>query len=305
MADWTKVIKEVGRGAHGARALPEAQAHELFGAMLDGDVPQLELGAVWIAYRIKGETTEELNGFCRAVASRAAPVAAPPGTLPVVLPSYNGARKLPNMTPLLAMLLAKRGVPALVHGNAEAFGRVTSEAIFRELGFQPCEGTVEAGAHLARDGVAYVPLKVLSPGLAQLVSARSRIGVRSSAHTVVKLLDPFRGAAARVVTVTHPDYLRRMAEYLVHGGGPALLMRGTEGEPYANPRRMPALTWFAQGQQQELAPQGEHEAEDAGLPAAIDAAATARWTRDVLEGKAQAPATLLRQVELLAGQCRP
>ena len=42
----------------------------------------------------------------------------------VVLPSYNGARKLPVLTPLLALLLAREGLPVLVHGTATESTRV-------------------------------------------------------------------------------------------------------------------------------------------------------------------------------------
>jgi oxepin-CoA hydrolase/3-oxo-5,6-dehydrosuberyl-CoA semialdehyde dehydrogenase len=35
----------------------------------------------------------------------------------VVIPSYNGSRKLANLTPLLAGLLAQQGLPVLVHGG--------------------------------------------------------------------------------------------------------------------------------------------------------------------------------------------
>ena len=77
--DWTSFIKQVGRGARGARDLPESDAEELFGAMLDGEVPEMELGALWIAYRIKGESLGELRGFCTAVAKRIARIDVPDG----------------------------------------------------------------------------------------------------------------------------------------------------------------------------------------------------------------------------------
>ena len=47
----------------------------------------------------------------------------------VVLPSYNGARKLPVLTPLLALLLARRGLPVLIHGTATESARVSVEPI--------------------------------------------------------------------------------------------------------------------------------------------------------------------------------
>jgi hypothetical protein len=59
--------------------------------------------------------------------------------------------------------------------------------------------------------------------------------VRNSAHTLAKLLDPAPGHSVRVVSVTHPEYLERMHAHLVAQGGVALLLRGTEGEAFANP----------------------------------------------------------------------
>jgi anthranilate phosphoribosyltransferase len=58
-----------------------------------------------------------MAGFLDATTARLA--SCPPATAPVVvLPSYNGARKLPVLTPLLALLLAREGLPVLMHGTA-------------------------------------------------------------------------------------------------------------------------------------------------------------------------------------------
>ena len=51
----------------------------------------------------------------------------------MAIPSYNGARKQPNLVPLLTLLLAREGVPVLVHGVTEDPGRVTSAEIFTHL----------------------------------------------------------------------------------------------------------------------------------------------------------------------------
>jgi len=303
-SDWTSIIKEVGRGAHGARNLPEAEAERLFGAMLDGKVPDLELGAIWIAYRIKGESLGELLGFCRAVMARMPRLSVPAGPLPVILPSYNGARRLPNMTPLLALMLAREGVPVLVHGIATAYGRVTTAAIFEAMGIAPCAESGQASARLKSEHLAYLPLEALSPGLSNLMNGRARIGVRSSAHTVAKLLDPFDGQALRVVPVTHPDYVRRMGEFLSAAATPAVLLRGSEGEPYASSKRMPALQGFLRGEARELVAQGESEPVTEGMPDAIDAESTANWTREVLAGKRPVPLPLRRQVDCLSATAR-
>src|SRR5512146_3109301 len=119
----SQYIKEIGRGKRGARSLSREQAADLFGQVLDGAVTDLEIGAFCIAMRIKGETTEEMAGFLDATYPRLHRV--PAGRQPlVVLPSYNGARKLPVLTPLLALLVARRGLPVLIHGTATESSRV-------------------------------------------------------------------------------------------------------------------------------------------------------------------------------------
>eukprot|EP01036_Dinobryon_divergens_P055487 gene55487-74081_t len=109
-------IKEIGRGKDGARPLTREQATDLLGQVLDGTVTDLEVGAFCLAMRIKGETPDEMAGFLDAVRSRMKLI--PDGAEPVVvLPSYNGARKLPLLTPLLALLLAREGLAVLIHGT--------------------------------------------------------------------------------------------------------------------------------------------------------------------------------------------
>ena len=98
-----RLIKEIGRGKNGARSMSRADAHELYAAMLAGRVSQLELGGILLAMRIKGESVDEIAGFLDAAEAGFAPLAAPAGPYaPVVIPSYNGARKMANLTPLLA-----------------------------------------------------------------------------------------------------------------------------------------------------------------------------------------------------------
>ncbi|RTL01673.1 MAG: DNA-binding protein YbiB, partial [Neisseriaceae bacterium] len=124
MLNLTHYIKEIGRGKDGARDMSEQEAYELFGAILDGGVPDLELGAILIALRVKSEAEDELRGFYRAADERLIRLDKPSGRLtPVVIPSYNGARHQANLTALLALLLQRFHIPVLIHGPLEGMGR--------------------------------------------------------------------------------------------------------------------------------------------------------------------------------------
>lgn len=291
-------IKEIGRGADGSRDLPREDAAQLYAAMLDGGIPDLELGAIIIGLRVKGESQDEMLGFLDAIDQRTQFLNPPAGRgRPVVLPTYNGARKEANLTPLLALLLQRFGVPVLVHGLLEGFGRVTTGHIFRELGIMPQSSVAQAQHELNEKNLAFLPLTALNPGLHSLLGLRSRLGVRNSAHSLVKLLNPFRGESLLVAPATHPDFIDLMRGLLVERGDCGLLLRGTEGEPYANPKRRPRLEHI-QGGVASLLFEAERESLRAlpNLPDAPDAAGTAQWIRRVLDKQIPVPLPIANQL---------
>ena len=294
-------IKEIGRGKEGARSLDAAQAHDLMGKVLDGHVSDLELGAFAMAMRIKGETVDEMAGFLKATVERCIPIAAPRTV--VVLPSYNGARKLPNLTPLLALMLAQENVPVLVHGMPEDPSRVTTADIFHDLGLPVARSADEVTQAWKRREPVFIRTDVLCPPLARLLDARWTIGLRNSGHTVAKLLDPCQaGAALRVVNYTHPEYGSMLTDFLQHTTANAMLMRGTEGEPVADPRRAPKLDIFIDGKlRTDLARPAQDGVlrELPVLPRTCDATTTAMYIQSVISGEKPAPAPLSQQVELL------
>ena len=162
--NYAHYIRELGRGRERTRDLSLDEARQLYGAMLDGGVPELELGAIAIALRLKGESVDEMVGFLDALNERHYAMQCPQGRLrPVVIPSYNGARKGVNLTPLLALLLKRYRIPVLVHGLIEGYGRVTSAQVFREFGLMPCSSFSQGQQTLDESGFAFVPLSAISP----------------------------------------------------------------------------------------------------------------------------------------------
>jgi len=308
-----RFIKEIGRGPHGARALAPEDTQALYGAMLDGRVSELELGAVLLAYRLKGETPEELAAMYAAAHASFAPIrvtqdaaGAVSNVSAVSIPSYNGARKQPNLVPLLALLLAREGVPVLVHGVTEDPGRVTSAEIFAHLQIAAAQTHNEIEDALAAHRVAFAPIETLAPKLARLLALRRRMGVRNSTHTLVKILQPFAQPGLRLVNYTHPPYRESLTElFVTHpdvATGGALLARGTEGEAVADTRRQVQIDWLHDGQCETLvAPErSSADAPAVDLPEGRDAPTTAAWIADVLRGAAPVPTAIARQVEVIA-----
>ena len=284
-------LRHIGRGRDGARALDRAQAQDLMGQLLDGTVSELAIGAFCAAMRVKGETPEEMAGFLDALQERLPPW---PTTVPtVVIPSYNGARRLPLLTPLLAGLLAREGLAVLLHGTATEDRRIGCPSVMAQLGWPSLSAPRDIGA----GEVAWMPTEHLHAGLKRLLDVRRETGLRNSAHSLVKLLQPLSGPTLLISSYTHPEYATTMTATLQHRRTRALLLRGLEGEAVADPRRQPALDAIVDGQTHRLVQAQEGSlAELPDLPTSIEAEATAHYTAAVLAGERPVPAPMAAQV---------
>lgn len=290
----SQYLKDIGRGKHGARSLARDQAAELFGQVLDGNASDLEIGAFCIAMRVKGETLEEMCGFLDATHARLQKVRSASGKPVVVLPSYNGARRLPVLTPLLAGLVARRGLPVLIHGTETESSRVFVRDVLHAMEVQAADR-----APVLVDGqLAFVPTEVLCPGLKRLLDVRRVIGLRNSAHSLVKLMHPVDGPAVIVSSYTHPEYAESMGAVFLLQRETALLLRGTEGEAVADARRLPQMDGFVRGERIVLEEGRRGTLTDLPhVPKETDPATTAAYIADVLAGRKPVPDSVALQVE--------
>jgi anthranilate phosphoribosyltransferase len=274
---------------------------QAFAAMLDGGVPELELGAVLAALASRPVSASMLLAADYALSSRVFSLPWPDEVAgqhpqPVVMPAYGAVRSQYNLTPLLATVLQRLHVPVLVHGLLEGHGGVASAYVFRELGVLPCTSLAQASEALQRDGLAFVPTGALAPGLAQLLSLRNRVGPTAIVQSMALMLDPFAGVGMRMIGSDDVVQHAALRGALLAGEGAALLTRGTEGEVFVSPRRRPRIELLRDGVASVLFDQeGAHE--DESIPEGdYSPRATAAWTRRVLEGSATLPLPLLNQL---------
>lgn len=301
-------IKEIGRGKDGARGLSRGQAASLYGAILRGEVSDFELGAVLIALRVKGESHEELVGFLDAISAHWPADDHVPhvqtlnslnaqskasGKPVIVIPSYNGARRKPNFTPLLAGLLAQQGYPVLVHGLEQDFtGRVTSAEVFAHLNWDAVK--------LSHCAPVYMPMAHIYPRIESLLQTRKLLGVRSCTHTLVKLMVPSVFNNVLLVTsYTHPEFWHLQREVLCATGHTALVLRGHEGEPVAAPYRAPRMDGVKAGRTWCISEPENLFTEQPDPHPDIDAESTARLIEVWLNNPQEMPHGFARQLDAI------
>ncbi len=230
--DISPFIKRVARGKHGSENLNQSEARHVFAALLSPDADMLQLGAFLIGQRMKGETSAELAGFVEAVRADIngfSQWVAPAGA--VDLPCYAGKRRDAHAYLAAAMQARERGIPVVVHGVEQIDDRVTAWQVLQTAGVKRANNLADAAGVVAGEGIVYVDLADISPDLFRIYNLRARLGVRSFANTVARLINPL-SCVGQLNGFFHTPYADYMAEAnVLLGQGRSLIFMGAEGEP--------------------------------------------------------------------------
>jgi anthranilate phosphoribosyltransferase len=237
------VIKAVGTGPRGSRALTFEEARDATAGLIAGDVSPVQAGAFLIAMRIKGEAPAELAGMAQALrdaAGRAAPDP-PSGGRPIVAcaGAFDGMNDAPHLSLAAAVLAAAAGARVVVHcGGRIGPKRGTTPAdVLVALGGPLRPKPAESLAMLERSDVALVHAGAAIPGWDALAAIRDEIGLRGPLHTAEKLVDHL-GATRFVIGHTHSSYRERILGALaLLGAQRAVAVRGMEGADVLRPAR--------------------------------------------------------------------
>jgi anthranilate phosphoribosyltransferase len=183
-----------------------------------------------------------------------------------------------------------------VHGGNTEDNRVSTADVMQALDLPHLNSL----RPLQAQEIAYVPAEVLCPGLWQLLQVRRRIGLRNSGHSLVKLMNPVAGPALLVASYTHPEYETSMLQTLQLTNAHAMLLRGTEGEPVADPRRMRKSILLVDGKVHHIHdPKDLASADNHALPIGLNAVATAQYIRSLMDAPSSIPAPIQHQVSML------
>lgn len=224
------LLKEVGRGKRGARDLGYDEALQAADAILELKATPAQIGAFFIAERIKMESVEEIEAFVTVCRKHALRVPMQQG-LDCAGP-YDGRKKSFYATFPTAFLLAAAGLPVTLHSAASLPPKwgITLHDLLKEAGIDAERLSSEQIVQAAADtGVLYVPAEEWCPPLKALRSIRIELGMRTVLNTAEKLID-YAHSPYLIFGVFHNTVFERMAKLASNlEYKKALIVQGTEG----------------------------------------------------------------------------
>lgn len=224
------LLKEVGRGKRGARDLTYEEALEAADWIITRKATPAQIGAFFMAERIKMESVDELGAFVKVCRDHAYRSSVQQG-IDCAGP-YDGRKKTFFATFATSFLLASAGLPVTLHGTASLPPKwgLTLQDLLAELGIHMNQLSREQALEAAaRTGILYVSAEDWCPPLKELRPIREELAMRTVLNTAEKLAD-YSQSPYIVFGVYHNTVFERMGNLLVNlNYRKGLIVQGTEG----------------------------------------------------------------------------
>ncbi len=211
------------------RTLARADACEVMGRLMDGELSQMQAAALLAALRTRGETVDEIVGFAEAMRARSVhvPTRGEGALLDICGTGGTGVSTINVST--TAMFVASAGGARLAkHGNRGVTKRSGSADVLEALGVNLDVDPERLADAIEEVGLAFLFARRHHPAMRFVAPIRADLKARTIFNNLGPLTNP-AGASQQLMGVYSPALTRTLAEVLrglgleralvVHGDG--------------------------------------------------------------------------------------
>lgn len=283
------------RSLAGGQSLSGDHAAEAFGVIMNGEASAVQIAALLMGLRVKGETAEEVAGAARAL--RGAMVvldAEAPETLVDTCGTGGGSVTTFNISTAAALLAAGLGLRVAKHGNRSFTSQCGSADVLEALGVPLDVPPEKMASTLRRAGIVFMFAPSMHPAMRHVGPIRRELAIPTVMNVIGPLANPAR-AGRQVLGVADRARLPLLAGALAAlGTDHALVVHGEPGLDEVSPLGRTRVLEVRDGRvaEWEIDParygvEGVTPADLGGGPAATNAEIITR----ILGGSASAGAT--------------
>lgn len=211
--------------------LSATEAREAMLAILSGSATTPQITAFLMGLRMKGETSEELLGFARAMREKTIRIDAcvDPEPLLDTCGTGGGAGSTFNISTVAAFVVAGAGARVAKHGNRSFSTQCGSADVLEQLGVDVSQPPERVGQAIREIGIGFLFAPLLHPAMKHAQSARMELKMR----TVFNLLGPLTNpaGATRQLIGTPSAHAAELLANALAGFGPerAFVVHGNDG----------------------------------------------------------------------------
>jgi len=211
------------------QSLSEQHATDVFGAVMRGEATPVQIAALLIGLRVKGETAEEIAGAARALRQAMVRVEAHGAHLVDTCGTGGGTVSTFNISTAAAFVAAGAGASVAKHGNRSFTSQCGSADVLEALGVRIALEAADAARVLREACVTFLFAPNFHPAMRYAGPIRRELAVGSVMNLLGPLANP-AGVRRQVVGVAERDRAPLVAGALARlGTDHALVVHGRIG----------------------------------------------------------------------------
>ncbi len=222
-ADLRGAIAKIASG----QTLSQDEAAQAFELVMSGSVTPVQVGALLMGLRARGETVEEIAGAARVMRAKVLKVRAPAGAIDTCGTGGDGKGTF-NISTCAAFVVAGAGVPVAKHGNRAISSRSGSADVLKELGVNIEASPETISRCIDECGLGFMFAPAHHAAMHHVVQVRAELGTRTIFNLLGPLANP-AGTKFQIIGVFGREWVEPMAQVLallgserawvVHGDG--------------------------------------------------------------------------------------
>jgi anthranilate phosphoribosyltransferase len=244
--------------------LSRGETEAVFEEVFDGIATPSQVGALLVAFRLKGERSEEIAGAAGVVRRRTSPIVrTPPGRL-ILDTAGSGGDGIGtfNISTAVAFVASAAGATVAKHVTTSVSSGAGSADVLSALGVKVDVEVELLERCLADVGLAFMPSSRFHAELQRVAEIRSEIGVRSIFNLLGPLANPAH-ASRQLIGVFDGALVSSVGRALIElGTERSLVVHGDEGIDEISPTGPTRATLVDKGELWPLIV----EPEDVGIP---------------------------------------
>jgi anthranilate phosphoribosyltransferase len=225
-------IQQLANGA----SLDRESSVAAFGVIMRGEASPVQIAALLMGLRAKGETADEVAGAALALRCAMTRLDIPdPDVLVDTCGTGGGGIGTLNVSTAAALVAAGAGVPVAKHGNRSYTSRCGSADVLEALGISIDLDPTASARALASAGITFLFAPAYHPAMRHVAPVRKELGVPTIMNMLGPLANP-AGVLRQVVGVADRTRAELMAGALrVLGTRHALVVHGSVGMDEISP----------------------------------------------------------------------
>lgn len=184
-----KMISAMIKKVKAGQSLGVDEAQQCLNEILEGGLPDAEIAALLVALSERGETADEILGFCKALLAKAHPLTLSPNVIDLCGTGGSGLDRF-NVSTTSAFVLAAGGVPVMKHGNKGSKKPNGSFDLLERLGCNFDLDDARLSEVFEQTHVGFLFARKYHPVMKKVVAARQMANRRTIFNLSAPLCNP-------------------------------------------------------------------------------------------------------------------